>query len=190
MNARRVLAISLLSLGLFTACVPGELGELFDFAVDWADSDDPGLRAASRAAEEVVLDDLARQSFEQGFDTVDASAFDQAATLRPTEPRYPTYAGVVHAANGEFDEAHRANQRAVDALKAQFPEASSQEIGRRLLELHLEATRDLFVNGGSTHLDQELRVRYCAGLSSYLTLYGDSVDGAFYLATADYSPCD
>ena len=191
MTARRTLAAGLLALTVSTACVPGEMGDMFDFALDWALSDDPGLQAASQAHEEMVNDTLARQNFEQGIETVDAVAFEQAATLRPAEPRYAVYAAAVHAANGEFDEANKNSQRAIEALEKLYPEASQQEIQRRWAELHLEASRDLILNSGTDRLDAELREGYCVNLTNnYRVLFGDSVDGVLYLATADYSLCE
>ena len=191
MNARRTLAAGLLALSLSTACLPGEMGDMFEFALDWALSDDPGLRAAATAGAEVEADEVARQFFAQGLETLDADAFRNAATVRPADPRYWVYEGAIHTAVGRGEAGIQANQRAIEALEALHPEAGEEEIRRRWAELYLESTRDLILNGGAGNPQQELRENYCTILTSeYPTIFGGSADAAVFLATADYSICE
>lgn len=182
---RRLVSILVLS-AVTSACVPGEMGDTFDFALDWADSDDPALQAASLAAEEVRREREARETFSQARDDMDPAGFADAAALRPLEPRYSIYAAVLLAERERSEESFQHNQRAIHTLKLLHPDADSAEIQRRWAEMYIEATRDLIVNGGRASLSET----YCAMLvDQYPSVFGGSADGALFLATADYAPC-
>jgi hypothetical protein len=180
----------LLVAAMASACVPGELGDTFEFGLDWGDSDDPALQAASFAPEEVLREHAARETFSQATEDMDAVGFAHAATLRPLDSRYSVYAAVLYSTRGDADEADRFNQRAMDALKLLHPDADAAEITRRWTEMTLEAQRDLLVNGGNDQWDASLSSTYCEILTNwYPNYFGGSADGALFMATADYTPC-
>lgn len=164
---------------------------------DLTAAEDPDKQAAGHSAEAADKERAAGELLDEGLETKDIAKVEEAAELRPSDPRYPAHMVALKIARGDpptedlvatWEPEVRETMRRVHGA---HPEASLDEVRRRGTEVMLDALHDtlLILDDPSPERDR-LNSSYCASLRSYVGHYEGQFEGELYLATsADWDLC-
>lgn len=211
MRRRLTIASVVIVMLSVTACGADELDGFLD-ALGTADlglSADPVQRAAGETPIEVLSAREAENNLARGLMDSDVSAIQQAAALRPGDPRYPMHEAVLLEAT-DGPGASMALETAMALvtintpgwLDCNSPETLAEEEAcnrtikdskRRGLEAYLDATLEAIRATADPTIRSALTDRYCEGINSeYPSAHTDDFpqEVSLYLAIqADFTVC-
>jgi len=180
------------------ACSPGDFDNFLDAfdTVDLSESSDAGERAAGEIAVEVLSVREAEDNLQRGVAEHDQAAIQQAARLRPDDPKYPLYEAALLTQSSTTADAYASNQSLITGfglVAEQNPQMEQPEVIRITQEIYLEALRDFIVSLPEFEGRDRMIMAYCGGIT---TVYPNDNTEKFpqqvtlYLTlSADFSLC-